>query len=194
MSDVNVNALLYRKIQPGNQYNKLIPQPKGEKVYSGNGDTDFSIKEMVEVVNDCSWQMEKVAKILQSSSLIDNIDNVKEFIFNHFQYKADEEDQLLRSPSYAWHIDRQSGIDCKTYSILASCLLTEMEIIHYIRKIKQPAFAPTEWTHVYVVVPVDQQKGDLNKGYYTIDGTLKEDYEPAFLQASDYFMSLKLFV
>lgn len=178
--------MLYRPIADGKEFNNLIPKPtEAKKTLVGDGDTSFSIKKMVDTVLKYNSQLEKVAKKLQSSSLTDSIDNVKDFIYNHFQYKADLEDQLLRSPSYAWHIDRYDGIDCKSYSILASCLFTQMGILHYIRRIKQPSFAPTEWTHVYVVVPVDQKSGDLKKGYYTVDGTLYDDYEPEFIEKND---------
>lgn len=189
--NVDFDNALYRPIANGKEFNKLIPKPNGNKTEIGSGDTDFSIKKMKEMVQKYSSQMSSVASKIQTRSLTESIANVKDFIYNHFQYKADQEDQLLRSPSYAWHIDRYSGIDCKSYSILASCLLTEMGILHYIRKIKQPMFAPTEWTHVYVVVPVDQKTGDLQNGYYTVDGTLEEDYEPAFVDKIDLFMSLK---
>jgi hypothetical protein len=109
-------------------------------------------------------------------------------VYNHFQYKADDEDQLLRSPACSWY-DRYNGIDCKSYSILASSILLELGINHYIRKIKQPTFAPDEFTHVYVVVPKDQKTNDLNKGYYIIDGTVTGNYEPEYIETKDEYMN-----
>lgn len=184
----DVNAMLYRQVQPGKMFENLIPVPKGEKTFIGSGDTSFSIKKMAEMVKQYSGQMKQVAEALQADSLDETLANIKDFIFNHFQYKADADDQLLRSPGYAWHYDRFNGIDCKSYSILASSLLTELGILHYIRRIKQPGYFPTEFTHVYVVVPEDQKNGNLKQGYYVIDGTLADDFEPPFVEKDDLFM------
>lgn len=184
----DVNTALYRPVQLGKKFEKLIPRPSGEKTFLGSGDTSFSIKKMAEMVKQHSGQMKQVAEVLQTDSLNETLANIKDFIFNHFQYKADTDDQLLRSPGYAWHYDRFSGIDCKSYSILASSLLTELGILHYIRRIKQPGYFPTEFTHVYVVVPEDQKNGNLKQGYYVIDGTLADDFEPPFVEKDDLFM------
>jgi hypothetical protein len=190
MSETNFDIMLWRPIQDGKAYNHLIPHFTCNRTGTGKGDTDFSITEMEAMVLEYHPQMGKIANVLAKSSLIENCETIKDFVYGHFQYKADGDDQLLRSPACSWH-DRYIGIDCKSYSILASCLLTEMNIIHYIRKIKQPGYAPTEWTHVYVVVPKDQTKGDLQNGYYCIDGTLEEDTEPNFIEKSDLKMSLQ---
>lgn len=183
--------MLYRPIANGKEFEKLIPKPPGNKTALGIGNTDYSIQAMEQMVKDFYPQMGKVAVLLEKSSLQSTTKAVKDFCFNNFQYKADQEDQLLRSPSYAFWIDRKTGIDCKSYSIIASCILTNLGINHYIRKIKQPGFSPTEWTHVYVIVPVDQKTNNLNFGYYTIDGTLEEDIEPAHNDTSDILMSLQ---
>jgi hypothetical protein len=185
---MDFDALLYRTLDDGKEFNELIPEPNNTSENTGNGDTGFSISEMKEMVSLYNWQMQEVAKVLQSSSLEDTVLNVKDWVCYHFQYKADGTLQLLRSPSRAWQ-DRQDGIDCKSYSIIASSLLLQLGIIHYIRKIKQPGYEPTEFTHVYVVVPVDQQTGNLDKGYYTVDGTLETDAEPEFVEAKDLFMN-----
>jgi hypothetical protein len=66
--------------------------------------------------------------------------------------------------------------------------LLQLGIKHYIRKIKQPTFNPENFTHVYVIVPVNQSTGSLNNGYYTIDGTLKSTQEPIYIETKDFFM------
>lgn len=186
---MDFDTMLYRDILPGHEFENLIPKTTCKKVASGTGNTDLSIVQMKEMVNEFYPQMKKVAAVLQNSSLITTAEAIKDFGYHHFQYKADDEDQFLRSPACSWY-DRKNGIDCKSYSILASCLLTNLGINHYIRKIKQPGFAPTEWTHVYVIVPLDQQSNNLQNGYYTIDSTLLDDSEPAFIETKDEFMSL----
>jgi len=47
------------------------------------------------------------------------------------------------------------------------------------------------WTHVYVVVPVDQKTGSLSKGHYTIDGTIATMIEPVYTEKSDLKMSMQ---
>lgn len=190
MQDIDFDTMLNRPIAHGKDFENLIPKSSCTKVASGIGDTSLSMKQIAEMVKEYSYQVEKVAQKLQTSSLKNTLENVKDFIYSHFQYKADLEDQLLRSPACSWY-DRHTGIDCKSYSILASCILTELGLTHYIRRIKQPGYAPNDWTHVYVVVPFDQTSGDLNKGYYTIDGTLEYDNEPSFTQKDDLKMSLQ---
>ncbi len=185
---MDFDNMLYRSLAPGTEYNNLIPKPKYNKVLIGEGNTDYSIKEMAELVEESSHECQLLAQKLQASSLQDCIANVKDFAYNNFQYHADDADQMLRTLAYSWWVDKVTGIDCKSYSIIVSSLLTEMGINHYIRKIKQPGFAPTEYTHVYVVVPKDQQTNLLQNGYYTVDGTLKTDTEPAFVGTKDKFM------
>lgn len=152
------------------------------------GDTQTSVECMIEQITKHYLQVEKVAYVLEQSNLKETCKNIHWFLYNHFQYLQDDEEQLLRSPACAWKT-RYEGIDCKSYSIIASCLLLNLDIKHYIRKIKQPAFAPENYTHVYVIVPIDQTNGTLKKGYYTIDGTLPTTEEPIFTGFKDYFMS-----
>lgn len=190
MSNIDFDTMLYRTIANGKEFEKLIPKSKCVKIKSGVGETDFSMKEIKAMSEEYSWQMQKVAQLLVASSFKGSLENIKDFIYNHFQYKADKDDQMMRSPACSWY-DRHTGIDCKSYSILASCILSEMQIVHHIRRIKQPSFAPNDFTHVYVIVPIDQATGDLKKGYYTIDGTLKENIEPLYVQKDDILMSLQ---
>lgn len=190
MPELDFDTMLKRQIANGKEFENLIPKSSCQKTKSGIGETDFSMKEIKAMSEMYSWQMEQVANLLETSSLSESVANVKDFIYNHFQYKADQNEQMMRSPACSW-FDRYNGIDCKSYSILASALLSEMNIKHYIRRIKQPAYEPNNYTHVYVVVPVNQETGSLQDGYYTVDGTLEEDTEPAFVQKDDIFMSLQ---
>lgn len=185
MSDFD--SFLFRKIHSGEKFEKLIPKTKCQKIDAGTGNTDHSIDKMIEVVQTYSWQMDGVADLLKKSSLKNTVGNIYDFCYNHFQYKADKAEQMLRSPACSWK-ERYTGIDCKSYSIIASSILTEMDLLHYIRKVKQPGSAPSEFTHVYVIVPVDQNAGTLLQGYYVIDGTTHDNKEVVFTQANDSFM------
>ncbi len=48
---------------------------------------------------------------------------------------------------------------------------------------------PDSFTHVYVIVPKNQETGSLLDGYFTIDGTRKNKSEGKFTLAKDIFMS-----
>lgn len=182
MSDFDTS--LWRPVQSGNEFEHLIPKTTCQSTYVGEGYTDYSVDQMRKVIETFEHQTEKLAEKLQRQTLRATALSIHDFLFNHFQYKADSVKQLLRSPACSWY-HRESGIDCKSYSIIASSLLLNMGITHYIRRIKQPGYAPTEYTHVYVIVPIDQPGGNLAKGYFTIDGTLKSTQEPAFIKKSD---------
>ena len=179
---------MFRPIQKGNQYDALIPKGACDKTFNGQGDTDFSIDKMVDCIDEYYLQLEKVAKLLEQPTLAQTCNAIFDFCYNHFQYKADGEDQFLRSPACSWHA-RYDGIDCKSYSILASCLLTNLNINHYIRKVNYTG-EPNAFTHVYVIVPADQKTNNLKSGFYVIDGTLKENIELPYIEAKDEFMSL----
>ncbi|RDI07052.1 hypothetical protein [Flavobacterium sp. AG291] len=188
MSDID--ALLWRKIKDGKQYDKLIPPSNCTSKDVGKGMTDLSVKEMAEMVKISLIDTAAIAPLFLKSSLKETCAAIYGFVYDHFQYKADKAIQYLRSPSCSWKV-RYDGIDCKSYSIIASSILTNLGLTHYIRQIKQPGFMPEMWTHVYIVVPVDQKTGSLSKGHYTIDGTVATMNEPMYIQKSDLKMSLQ---
>lgn len=181
------NNWLWRPLRSGNEYEALIPKTNCEFTYKGKGDTFHSVAVMREWVEKYAWQAERLAEVLEKSTLKQTVLSIHDFLYNHFQYKADLTSQLLRSPACAW-TQRADGIDCKSYSIIGSCLLLNMGITHYIRQIKQPGRSADDFTHVYLVVPFDQQTGNLKKGYYVIDGTLPGMEECAKLEYSDLKM------
>lgn len=178
------DVVLNRNIKDGKAFDGLIPKSQCKATFLGNGMTGFSVNQMQNIIEQNQNQTSKVAAKLKKSSLKHTVDAIHDFLYYHFQYKADQEDQLLRSPACSWH-DRHNGIDCKSYSIFASSLLLNLGIKHYLRRIKQPGYAPTEYTHVYVVVPQDQKSGHLQNRYYVIDATLKNNVEPAYTAKSD---------
>ncbi|CAM3968183.1 hypothetical protein FLCU109888_11495 [Flavobacterium cucumis] len=183
---MSYNALI-RPLKNGNEYNSLFPTPKEKKVRLGKGDTHTSIELIIKWALENNHEVKLVATKLQKGSLSETCFAIHDFLYNHFQYEADGEAQLLRSPAYAWK-HRYEGIDCKSYSVIASCILLQLGVAHYIRKIKQPAYMPESFTHVYVIVPVNQDSGSLKNGYYTIDGTLKSTREPSYIDKKDFFM------
>lgn len=184
------NKLLRRTVQDGKQFEKLIRKSTCKVVRTGKGMTDYTVTQMAEVVKQYYNDMDKVAPLLKKSSLEATCYAIHKFCYDHFQYKIDETTQNLRAPGCSWYV-RYTGIDCKSYSIIASSLLTCLGIKHYIRRVKQLMHNPNLWSHVYIVVPADQQSGNLAYGYYTIDGTIQQAIEPAIKQKDDLFMDMK---
>lgn len=177
---MDFDILLQRTILSGSEYDALIPKTLCKGTSIGNGDTDFSLRKMKEVIEKFNFQTEKIAHKFQKPTIEATVAAIKDFVYNHFQYRADTDVQFIRTPSCSWY-QRHSGIDCKSYSIIASSILSNLGIPHALRKIKQPGYNPTSWTHVYVVIPDTTD----NDNYYVIDGTLPEDDEPLFTEFKD---------
>lgn len=118
--------------------------------------------------------MSKIAPLLKGRTLKETCDNIYKFLYWHFQYALDGNVQDLHSPSSAWR-NRQKGFDCKTYSILAGCILANLQIPYSFRMVQlsQPI-----WSHVYVVVP-------NGKNHFVIDATTHTNKEVNFSNKYD---------
>ena len=183
-----MSSSLRRKLLRGKKYEALLPKVKCEQLFIGKGDTDFSISKMKEAVEKFNHQTKAIATLLQASTLQELCSNVHFFAYWHFDYDADSDDQMLRSPACSWY-HRYKGIDCKSYSIIASCILTNLGINHFIRKVSYAT--PGQFTHVYVIVPQNQNVTQWEEigEYYMIDGTINTFYENEFIDVRDEFMS-----
>lgn len=177
----------FRNLLSGNAYNKLMPEPTEQILMLGSGNTDLSILLMKKMVEQTFSETEKLSQALQQNTLKNTVEKVKWFTYNHIQYLRDDEYQDLRGPAYLWK-HRYVGADCKSYSILASSILSNLGIKHSLRKIKQ-ASSPTEFSHVYVVVPTDQKSGNVKNGVLVIDGTILSNTEPEYTEKYDLDMS-----
>ncbi len=179
-----LNQALYRDVH-SDYPQDIFPKVACKRTELGDGDTFFSVQQIVTTINNYFYQCEKIAKLLKGKSLLFSCQNVHQFLFNHFQYKADSEVQQLRSPACSW-AQRFTGIDCKSYTILAGAILKAMGYNCYVRQIKQPySLYPDDFSHVYLVVPISQEDNDLNKGYYVIDGTIPTMQETPYSDKSD---------
>lgn len=187
MNKDDISQALRRPILYGSRFNELISKPTGQTKQLAQGDTFYTVQVIKTWSNTFYNQVAKLAKVLQKPTLEQTCINIHSFLYNHLQYQADGTLQNLRSPANSWH-HRYDGIDCKSYSIFASCILANLGIAHYIRQIKQAGFNPENFSHVYIVVPSNQTTASLQNGYYTIDGTLKKTNEPSFLTKEDQFM------
>lgn len=191
MTKEEINVILKRRIKKGDEFNHLIEKPKNEKVKLQKGDTFYSVSIMSVWAKTYYKQVAKLSQILKGKTVEETCNKIHYFLFYDIQYQADGVTQNIRSPANSW-FNRREGIDCKSYSIFASCILLNLGIKHYIRQIKQPNFNPKQYTHVYVVVPNNQESGKLDKGYNVIDGTVQSNKEPKYTSKEDVFMSLKL--
>lgn len=186
--------MLYRPVLNGEEYNHLFGISNCEPNYLAKGNTKVALKEMKKWTVKYAHQSEKIANKLNKGDLKKTVDAIHSFVYNHFQYSIDENDQLLRSPSCAWQMHRYSGIDCKSYSIISATILLCLGIKCYFRRIQQ-SDRPGAYTHVYVVIPKNQKTGRLkrnsvfNEDYYIIDGTIKNNKEVGFIKKDDIFMN-----
>lgn len=178
------------QIQDGSNYDRLIPKTKNEKTNLATGSTDVGLKEMRSWTQKYQYQVKSLASVLKGASISQTVSNIHSFLYNHIQYLADGALQNLRSPANSWQ-NRDTGIDCKSYSIFAVALLNELGITAYFRKIKQPFFKPNQWTHVYVIVPKDQKTSSASN-YYVLDATLLINVEVPYNEKKDLLMETNL--
>lgn len=187
LSKKQVDLILRRNIGDGVQFEKYIDKTDGTNENLGKGDTLHGVLKMKAWVLKYYKQVSRLAKLLQTPSIETTCDNIKKFLFLNIQYSKDSELQQLRSPSNSWE-NRKAGIDCKSYSVFASAILTNLGIIHYIRRIKQRTMNSDKFSHVYVIIPINQITGDLKDGHYAIDGTIRSNNEPRYKEKDDLIM------
>ncbi len=189
MTKNEINQASKRTILDGTKFNNYIDKPARLIKQLEQGDTLYTVAMMRKWIHNYYSQVSQLSQVLKGETLKTTCSNIHFFLYNYIQYQADGITQNLRSPANAWWHSRQVGIDCKSYSIFASSILTNLGLHHYIRQIKQPKFNPQQFTHVYIVVPINQLTGSLASGYLVIDGTIKEKKEPIFTFKKDVFMS-----
>ncbi|MGB7841160.1 MAG: hypothetical protein WBL21_00105 [Salinimicrobium sp.] len=185
----DISTALKRQLRSGKEYDKLMPAVKCESTPLGEGDTFFTVDQMRAWIEKYRWQTAKLALALEGQTLQETIDNIYRFLYDHVQYQADGALQQLRSPACTW-ASRKEGTDCKSFSVFASSILSNLGIKHMIRQVRQPYFYPEEFTHVYVVVPKDQSKTTYpsTAPTFVLDATRHENTEVQYLEKSDLFM------
>ncbi|WP_291866643.1 hypothetical protein [Maribacter sp.] len=187
-------------LQNGAQYNRFFKKSSCAPRYLGESDTLFTVRQMkkwaiknVDQTKDLALSLFSGKELAQTAALI------YRFLYNHIQYELDGKKQNLRSPACSW-ATREQGVDCKSYSIFASTILSNLGIKHYFRRVKQPnpnwlvskdGINPKHWTHVYIVVPRNQKslKVENPSDYLVIDATVHDNKEVRFTQKSDELMS-----
>ena len=185
----DISTALKRQLRSGKEYDKLMPAVKCESTPLGEGDTFFTVDQMRAWIEKFRWQTAKLALLLEGQSLQETIDNIYRFLYDHVQYQADGALQQLRSPACTW-ASRKEGTDCKSFSVFASSILSNLGVKHFIRQVRQPYFYPEEFTHVYVVVPKDQSKETYSSTAptFVLDATRHQNTEVQYLEKSDLYM------
>lgn len=196
MTTAEINQSLYRPLQNGNAYDSLFPSSRCSVTPLAKGNTKVAIQEMAKWAFKYQAHTEKLTEVLYDTNLVNFIDNIQYFLYNHIQYAIDGQNQNLKSPACAWET-RKTGTDCKSYSIFASTILLNAGVKHYLRRIEQ-RHVPNAFTHVYVVIPLNQNQPKLrknsrdNEDYIIIDGTIKNNDELDFVKKDDIFMEPSL--
>ncbi|MFB9098998.1 MULTISPECIES: hypothetical protein [Flavobacterium] len=150
---------------------------------------------MIKNIQENYKQAVLLAPEFKKQSLKETCQSIHSFLYWHFQYKQDEKPQMVRSLNCSW-LERFTGIDCKSYSVNGGIILKQLGIKFYIRKIiqevKKHDIGLGNYSHVYLIVPLNQTTGSLNQGYYTIDGTLPHTTEPFYIKEKSFFMDNNL--
>ncbi|WP_121667303.1 hypothetical protein [Mesonia aquimarina] len=195
-----ISAPLQRPIKDGKRYNKLFEKVSCAVSNFGDGsnNTFEGVEFMAEWIDKYSYQTDKLAKLLIGQTVSQTVNNIYEWLYNHIQYLADGQLQQLRSPACAWS-QRKKGIDCKSYTVFAMCLLKSMGLTGVIRQVRQPGEYSHLWTHVYVVVPTNQNAKNIKKelaheNYLVLDPTTHHNIEVNFLESKDKIMQQHKYV
>lgn len=190
MSSDAINTVLYRPLKKGVKFDNLMPFSDCSSTKIAEGNTKVAIDSMALWSKKHQHHTKALADTYFAHRTLSNLcKELHSFLYHHLQYKIDDYNQLLRSPACAW-ATRSQGLDCKSYSIFASSVLLNCGVSHYLRRVIQNK--GEGYSHVYVVVPKNQQTFDVKDGYYTIDGTLQSNKEQTIYKADDVFISASL--
>ena len=186
-----------RRINSGKEFDHLFPPPNGvDKSVKQRADVDDTLKLIRRTVPETLWQTREIAKVLKGRTLDETCSNIWHFVYDHIQYKRDEDGvEQVRSPRRTWW-ERKTGVDCDCYTEFISSILLNLNIPHKARITKYPKKPPEipRWQHIYPVVPRNGRlNGDLaDRDDYIVIDCVKDDYddEQEFLEFKDYDMRL----
>ncbi|HEX9510603.1 MAG TPA: hypothetical protein VF939_08970 [Puia sp.] len=172
-----------RLIKSGYEYDRLFPRAQGG-VYTvrKNASLDDTVAFIPKVVYENMGQTRAIAGKLKSDSVYDTCSNIWHFVYDHIQYRKDQNGyEQIRSPARAWH-DRRQGVDCDCYSVFISSILLNLGIPHILRITK---YREDQFQHIYPVVP--RAAGEIIIDCVTNDF----DYEVPYSEKKDFTMDLQ---
>jgi len=172
-----------RNIKPGNDFDHLFPKSEGaNKTIRRNADVSDTVAFIPKVVHETLNQTEAISRKLKGSNVYETCSRVWHFVYQHINYKKDQEGyEQIRSPSRAWK-DRISGVDCDCFSTFISSILTNLGIKHKLRITK---YWKSYFQHIYPVVQNGRKEIILDCV------TDKFDYEVPYSENKDYPMDLQ---
>jgi|GEM_PF-1794593 len=176
-----MQANTLRHIKSGNQYNKYFTPADFKNTNWAKADVMTTLELMAKIVTDTKNQTKAIAQVLKGDSLLETTNNIWNFLYDHVQYKLDDQGlEQLRSPNRLW-ADRKTGVDCDCYSITISSILTNLNIPHSLRIAEYSHKG--YYQHVYVVVPISKNS------FITIDPVLDQfNEEKTFTKKHDKIM------
>lgn len=186
-----------RRLNSGKEFDHLFPPPtEKDKTIKSSASVEDTMSLIQETVPLTLWHTEKIAKVLKGRTLEETCRNIWYFVYEHIQYKRDEDGvEQVRSPRRTWW-ERKTGVDCDCYTEFISSILFNLNIPHKARITKYPKKFPQvpRWQHVYPIVP---KSGRLHKDMsdrddYIVIDCVKENFddEQPYLERKDYDMRL----
>ncbi|MDZ7648468.1 MAG: hypothetical protein U5K54_15470 [Cytophagales bacterium] len=186
-----------RRLKDGREFDHLIPPP-GEKdtTIKKSADVEDTMKLIRTALPKTLWQTQKIAKVLKGRTLEETCSNIWHFVYQHIQYKRDEEGvEQVRSSRRAWS-DRKTGVDCDCYTVFILSILRSLDISCIARITKYPKRYPEvpRWQHVYPIVPKPGHLEDYidERDNYIVIDCVKDRFndEQPYLECKDYDMRL----
>ena len=181
-----------RKIANGKEFDKLIPEPSfSDKTLKKNGNVNDTVQFMLQIIDKCAWQVEKVATKLKGRSTKETCQNIYEFVFKYIKYGL-EDGEILRSPRNLWYNaqimarqypnDSRYNGDCDCMSIFIGSCLKSLDIKFLLRISGYDPERPNNFGHVYLIVPDGKEKWVMDTVYYGFN------LEKTFIKEKTYDM------
>ncbi len=161
-----------RTLQSGREYDAIIGKSFRKDIIlkQDGADIEDSMALIQKTVYSTYKDLQELAKKLEVKGNIEaTCRNNWNFVYNHIQYREDEEGkEQIRTARRTW-ADRFG--DCDDMSVFHSSLLMCQGIAHKLRiaKYKQQDGSTPYWQHIYVIVPTGNGK------YITVD-TVKDKF------------------
>ncbi|HMT75218.1 MAG TPA: hypothetical protein PKA77_14185 [Chitinophagaceae bacterium] len=173
-----------RHLKSGNEFSHLFPPADtATTTVRKNADLNDTVLFIPKVVHQTLSHTKKIASLLQTDSLYETCRKTWHFVYEHINYKKDQEGfEQIRSPARSWH-DRSSGVDCDCYSVFISSILTNLGIQHTLRITK---YRRNYFQHIYPIVPLP------DGNYLTLDCVTDFfNHEVPFSAKKDFQMDLQ---
>lgn len=186
-----------RRLKDGREFDHLFPpSSETDTTIKKSANVEDTMRFIRKALPQTLWQTERVAKTLKGRTLEETCSNIWHFVYEHIQYKRDEDGvEQVRSPRRTWW-DRNTGVDCDCYTVFILSILRSLNIDCLARITKYPKKYPEvpRWQHVYPIVPKTGHMEDYidERERYIVIDCVKDDFddEQPYLECKDYDMRL----